>query len=89
MTHWNYRMMVKGGQVAVHEVFYSADGRIDGYTADPVFPHAADPEEWAEEFERYRRALSKPLLDFAALEAEAAQRRQERSGPHAAANGGT
>ena len=72
---WNYRVMRKDGQYAVHEVFYAEDGRITGFTIEPVFPRADDPDELAEEFERYRRALTEPILDFAALEAEAEKRR--------------
>jgi hypothetical protein len=74
---WNYRVMCKAGQFAVYEVFYAEDGRITGFTSDPVFPRADDPDELAEEFERYRRALTEPILDFAALEAEAEKRRSD------------
>jgi hypothetical protein len=35
---WNYRVMRKGDQVAIHEVFYREDGSFQGYTKDPVFP---------------------------------------------------
>ena len=76
---WNYRAMLKDGQVAVHEVFYEDDGRISGYTAEPVYPRADTLEELTEEFDRYQRALSMPVLDFAALEAEATTRRGTHS----------
>lgn len=56
--------MLKDGQYAVHEVFYRDDGRITGYTAGPVYPRAESPEGLAEEFERYRRALAEPVLDY-------------------------
>ena len=75
MSHWNYRVMLKDGQYAVHEVFYGDDGRITGYTEEPVYPTAESPEELVEEFERYRRALGEPVLDYDAEEAEAARRR--------------
>jgi hypothetical protein len=70
MGHWNYRLMQKNGQVAVHEVFYAEDGAITGYTADPVSPRADTVEELVEEFRRYERALSEPVLNFDELESE-------------------
>ena len=79
MSHWNYRVMLKDGQYAVHEVFYEDDGRISGYTEDPVFP-AESPEELAEEFERFRRALGEPVLDYDAEEAEAAREKAPQPG---------
>ena len=71
MSHWNYRVIRKDGRLAVHEVFYADDGRVSGYTAEPAYPRADDPDGLAEEFDRYRRALAEPVLDYAALEAEA------------------
>ena len=47
-------------------------------------PRAEDAGGLAEEFERYRRALSEPVLDFAALEAEAEERRVRHADPVAA-----
>ena len=73
---WNYRVVAKDGQLAVHEVFYDNDGLITGFTGDPVHPRADTLEDLADEFERYRRALSEPVLDFHALEADAAASRR-------------
>ena len=70
MSHWNYRVMLKDDQVAVHEVFYRDDGSIRSCTVDPVFPRAETIEDLVAEFEQYRQALSEPVLDFAALDAE-------------------
>ncbi len=65
---WNYRVFVKDGQYAVHEVFYCGDGSINGFTAEPVFPRSEDFDGLVAEFDRYRRALSEPVLDYAELE---------------------
>jgi hypothetical protein len=80
MSHWNYRVMVKDGQFGVHEVFYTDDGVITGYTAQPVFPRAESAEELAKELGRYQRALGEPVLDFAALETAANHRLSTRPG---------
>jgi hypothetical protein len=71
MSHWNYRVMRKDGQYAVHEVFYEDDGRVSGYTTDPVFPRADSLEELADEFQRYRRALDETVLDYERPDADA------------------
>jgi hypothetical protein len=72
----NYRVIFRDGQYAVHQVFYGDDGRITGYTQDPVFPGAGTLEELAAELRRCEAALNEPLLDYAELQSEAERRRQ-------------
>ena len=72
----NYRVIVHDGQYAVYEVFYADDGRIVGYTQDPVFPRAESLEELAVELRRYEAALNEPPLDYAEQQSEAERRRQ-------------
>jgi hypothetical protein len=86
MAHWNFRVMLKDGRVAMHEVLYADDESINGYTADPVYPQARDMEGLAEELERYRCALSEPVLDFAALGAATEERPSRQAEPGAAAD---
>ncbi|MBA4186882.1 MAG: hypothetical protein C0467_02570 [Planctomycetaceae bacterium] len=73
---WNYRVMLKDGQLAVHEVFYDDEGRINNWSVEPVFPRGDEIEDLVSEFERYQRALTEPVLDYAALEVESECRRK-------------
>jgi hypothetical protein len=61
----NYRVMSKGGELAIHEVFYAEDGSISGYTEVPVFPRAFSVEELAEELRNYAAALEREVLPYA------------------------
>ena len=63
MSHWNYRVMRNGDEVAIHEVFYRDDGSVRGWTATPVWPRAGTVEELRDELARYARALDEPVLD--------------------------
>ena len=72
---WNYRVMVRGGRYAVYEVYYE-DGRITNCSAEPTYPTGESPQDLAEEFERCRRALMEPVLDYETLEAEVPQPRE-------------
>jgi len=78
MAYWNCRVMLKDGHVAVHEVYYNDNGEVEGYTRDPVAPSGETLEELTETFEKFKRALTEPVLDYAQLEAEAAQARAEQ-----------
>jgi hypothetical protein len=61
---WNYRVMEKDGELAIYEVFYRADGSIEGHTEVPVFPRANSVGDLAEEIQRYAEALSRDVLPF-------------------------
>ena len=60
---WNYRVMKRGDQYAIYELFYNEDGTVKGYSAEPVYPRAETPDELAEEVTRYIAALDKPALN--------------------------
>ena len=60
---WNYRVMKRGDQYAIYEVFYNEDGTVKGYSAEPVCPKAETPDDLAAEVVRYAAALSEPALD--------------------------
>ena len=62
---WNYRVMAKDGELAIYEVFYRADGSIEGHTENPVFPRAPTVEMLQEELQRYTEALTKEVLPYA------------------------
>jgi hypothetical protein len=62
---WNYRVMAKDGELAVHEVFYRADGSVEGWTENPVFPRATSLVELKAEMQRYAEALAKEVLPYA------------------------
>jgi len=62
---WNDRLMVRDGRrYAVHAVYYADDGRIFGWSAEPMSLTGESTEELGEELERFRRALSEPVLDY-------------------------
>ena len=61
---WNYRVMNKDGEFAIYEVFYRADGSVEGYTANPVHPRAECLEDLKEELQRYADALTKDVLVY-------------------------
>ncbi len=54
---WNYRVVQHDDEYAIHEVFYSDDGSVNGMTVDPVFPRAETLDDLREELERYGAAL--------------------------------
>jgi hypothetical protein len=61
---WNYLVMVHDGRYAVHAVYYTDDGRISDWSAEPMSLTGESAEEFGEELVRIRRALSEPVLDY-------------------------
>jgi hypothetical protein len=61
---WNYRVMLREGIYAVHAVYYADDGRITDWSAEPMPVIGESVEELDEELERFRHALSQPVLDY-------------------------
>jgi hypothetical protein len=61
---WSYRVLLNGHQLAIHEVFYSKDGKIIGATEKPVYPRAETIEDLAAELTRYGAALQAPVLAY-------------------------
>jgi hypothetical protein len=73
---WNYRVMVRGGSYAVHAVYYADDGRITSWSAEPMALSGESIEDLTEEIERFRRALSEPVLDYDAPEPRSSEPRE-------------
>jgi hypothetical protein len=61
---WEYRVMVRGDELAIYEVYYYEDGRTKGYSATPVFPVGENIDELRAYCDLYVAALSKPILKY-------------------------
>ena len=61
---WEYRVMVRGDELAIYEVYYYEDGRVQGYSAAPVFPAGETVEELRLNCELYIAALQKAVLTY-------------------------
>jgi hypothetical protein len=64
MSSWNYRVVQRDDEFAIHEVFYADDGAVEGMTSDPVFPRGDTLDDLREEIEHYRAAFDKPTLTY-------------------------
>ena len=64
MGFWNYRVILKDGQYAIHEVFYNDQGEAWTCTEDPVGVAGDTLAELAEDLEHYRQALDRPVLAY-------------------------
>lgn len=62
-AYWNYRVMVKEGEYAIHEVYYEGE-RVSNYTAEPVSPSGESIEELTNDVRSYLSALEKPVLEW-------------------------
>lgn len=66
---WNYRIMRRNyddiGEILykIHEVYYDKKGNVIMWTEDSTSPSGDTPEELKEDFEYFKKALSKPILD--------------------------
>jgi len=73
MSHWNHRVVksTKGEEKVflIHEVYYSDDGTINGWT-NPVYPQGETLEELQADFENQKRAFEKPLLETVTINGE-------------------
>ena len=36
MSHWNYRVMNRNGDLAVYSVYYDDDGKVKGWSQEPA-----------------------------------------------------
>ena len=61
---WEYRVMLRDDELAIYEVYYYEDGRVQGYSATPVFPAGETIEELRLNCELYVAALQKPVLKY-------------------------
>jgi hypothetical protein len=64
---WNYRVVKHTDSegithFGIHEVYYDKDGRPSMYTESAMAPYGETLEELAEDLERMREALIKPVL---------------------------
>ena len=64
---WNYRVVRRGQELAIHEVFYASERAIVGVTEEPVYPRAETLNDLAEELSRYRAALDAPVVSYDAI----------------------
>jgi hypothetical protein len=67
LNTWNYRVILKSGGYAIHEVYYDEEGEPWTCTEDPVCPEGDTLEALREEMEYYRLALERPVLEYADL----------------------
>ena len=61
---WNYRVVKKDGQLAIHGVYYDADGRINGIDMDANAPFGEDLEDLRGRLELMIESLQKPIVDY-------------------------
>jgi len=68
MVFWNYRIIktVKEGQpfYGIHVVYYSSDGKIEGWTEEPVLPYGEDVDELREDVFYFLKAFQLPVLEL-------------------------
>ena len=64
MGYWNYRVMSRGGELAIHEVHYDDADNVVGWSESPSFPAGEFLEELAANLEQYADALSLPVLQY-------------------------
>jgi hypothetical protein len=62
MVKWNYRTVSADNQHAIYEVFYDSDDGAVAWTLTPSYPRGESFEDLKEDFARYSRALSDPIL---------------------------
>ena len=67
LSTWKYRVILKDGKYAIHEVFYGEEGAPWTCTEEPVCPEGDTLEALREELEHYQRALELPVLEYANL----------------------
>ena len=81
---WNHRVLRtkdEGGEwFAIHEVYYNdEDGSVKAWTSQPVSPSGETLDVLKKELEMFTRALDKPVLDVAEIEAASkARARKEK-----------
>ncbi|MEW6763435.1 MAG: hypothetical protein AB1437_21670 [Pseudomonadota bacterium] len=61
---WEYRVMDRNGELAIYEVYYHDDGRVQGYTSDPGYPAGDTVDELRENLKQYCGALNKLVLPY-------------------------
>ena len=68
MLFWNYRIIKKISQeqpiYTIHEVYYGPDGKIEGWTVEPVLPCGEDVDELREDIFYFLQAFRQPVLEL-------------------------
>ena len=76
MSHWNYRVVRKpwpdtdsvSDSYELHEVYYTDEGAIEGWTVDPVAPHGESSVELREDVRWFLQAFRRPILEARSVE---------------------
>ncbi|MES2073973.1 MAG: hypothetical protein V4488_26705 [Pseudomonadota bacterium] len=61
---WEYRVMNRGGELAIYEVYYGDNGTVEGYSSDPTYPAAATMDALRENCRQYLASLEKPVIPY-------------------------
>jgi hypothetical protein len=61
---WNYRVIRSGDIYSIREVYYKDEGLfvVEGYSAEPSFPHGESLEELIDDLSRFMAASKEPVL---------------------------
>lgn len=74
MSHWSYRVLRKprpdtdSVSYELHEVYYTDEGAIEGWTSDPVAPHGESPAELREDVRWLLQAFRRPILEVRSVD---------------------
>jgi len=69
MGRWNYRVIKRKHEESktvsyqIHEVYYKKNGKIKGWTKNPVSVHGEDINELFGDFSNYKKAIFQPTLE--------------------------
>ena len=61
-SHWNYRVINRNGQLAIHSAYYSGSAEPSGWSAQPAIVTGESIEELQDELLRFNEALAKPVI---------------------------
>jgi len=68
MVFWNYRIIktTQEGKVTykIHEVYYDDNGKIKGWTTEPVLPCGENVDELREDIFYFLQALRQPIFEL-------------------------
>jgi len=67
---WDYRVIRKGEEYAIHEVYYDDQGAVETCTVEPVGVAGDTLAELREDLAHYIRALDRPVLVYEEMPAE-------------------
>ncbi len=65
---WNYRITKIDGFYSIREVYYDEEGKIESWTEDSVGIGGEFLEELKSDFEYYKKAFEKEVIDLDLLE---------------------